>query len=153
MSRGSAILLILIGIGAFVVAYRTPHNRPDPQVAVFGDLSLTLEYATTAQARELGLGGRETVPHGYGMLFVFPKEGYHGFWMKDMQVPIDIFWLDDKGHVVFIAADVATSTYPHVFYPLHPAKYVLETEAGVARVERIAIGTSLILKKFPNVTK
>lgn len=87
------------------------------------------------------------------MLFVFPKDGLHGFWMKDTLVPLDIFWLDSKGQVVYIARDVATSTYPNVLYPATPARYVLETAAGFARARGIATGTLLQLKNFPNVSE
>ena len=41
-----------------------------------------LDYATTQTARELGLGGRAQIPDDYGMLFVFSKDDYYGFWMK-----------------------------------------------------------------------
>lgn len=85
------------------------------------------------------------------MLFAFQKDDYYGFWMKDMLAPIDIFWLDDKGQVVFIANEVATSTYPNVFYPSAPARYVLETAAGFARAHDIKIGARLLLKVFPSV--
>lgn len=119
----------------------------------FGGVSLSLDYATTTAARELGLGGRKSVPDDYGMLFVFLKDDEYGFWMKDMLVPIDVFWLDDKGQVVYIAEDVATSTYPSVFYPSAPARYVLETGAGFARAHSILKGTPLLLKSFPTVTE
>lgn len=123
------------------------------QTASFGGVSLSLQYALTPSARTLGLGGRTFVPSGYGMLFAFPKDGYYGFWMKDTLVPLDMFWLDDKGQVVSIAVNVAPSSYPHVFYPSLPARYVLETAAGFARAHGIATGTPLVLKKFPIVTQ
>ena len=87
------------------------------------------------------------------MFFVFQKDGMYGFWMKDMLVPIDIFWLDDKGQVISIAEEVATSSYPNVFYPSAPARYVLETAAGFARTHAIATGTPLYLKNFGGVSK
>lgn len=67
--------------------------------------------------------------------------------------PFDIFWLDSKGQVVYIAPDVATSTYPNVFYPSAPARYVLETVAGFAREHGIATGTTLQLKNFERVSE
>mgnify|MGYP001561318743 FL=1 len=107
----------------------------------------------TPETRGHGLGGRTEIQKYYGMLFIFPKDDYYGFWMKDMLVPLDIFWLDDKGQVVSIAQSVATSTYPNVFYPSTPARYVLETSAGFARERAIKIGTPLRLKNFPSITE
>lgn len=147
--------LLILGLGvliAFLALFRTaPESLP--ATAVFGGTTLQMEYATNEAARELGLGNRVSVPENYGMLFAFPKDAFYGFWMKDTLVPLDMFWLDSKGQVVYIAADVATSTYPHVFYPSQPARYVLETAAGFARAHHITPGTPLILKKFPVVSQ
>lgn len=141
-----AITVILVSLLLFYVPVL-------PATAEFGGATLQIEYARTPAERELGLGGRNHVPEGYGMLFVFPKDDRYGFWMKDTRVPLDIFWIDAKGHVVFIASDVATTTFPDVFYPPQPARYVLETAAGFSRTFRIVVGTPLLLKNFPIVSE
>jgi uncharacterized membrane protein (UPF0127 family) len=143
-----AILLVAIVCATFYFTYRTT-----PPAAEFGGMSLRLEYATTSAAREKGLGGRASIAADEAMLFVFPKDDSYGFWMKDTLVPLDIFWLNAQGHVTYIAADVATSSYPNVFYPSAPARYVLETRAGFARAHNIAIGTPLLLNNFPTVSQ
>lgn len=156
MSRNAYLVLALVVVGgaAAVLAYRTvPPAGSVASGAEFGGVSLRIEYATTTVARERGLGGRTEVARDYGMLFVFPKDEKHGFWMKDMLSPVDIFWLDAQGHVVSIAGDVATSTYPYVFYPSSPARYVLETAAGFAREHEVKNGTLLLLKNFPIVSE
>ena len=141
------ILVPALFFGFF--AYRT--YAPQTPTATFGGVSLTLEYALTPEARERGLGGRKSLPYNHGMLFAFPTSDYHGFWMKDTLVPLDLFWLNDQGQVVWIQKDVAPSSYPNVFKPVAPARYVLETLAGFARAHAIATGTPLLLKKFPSV--
>ena len=149
----AGLLIIAIGI-AILFTYRTSAPPTlSAAIGVFGGVSLTIDYATTEAAREKGLGGRTSIPSDYGMLFVFPKDDVYGFWMKDMLVPIDIFWLDDKGQVISIMSDIATSSYPNVFYPSAPIRYVLETIAGFAHAHSIAIGTSLLLKDFPSVSE
>lgn len=148
------ILIVGIGFGLFFI-YKTPSPSQIEQIAKaeFGGVSLRLEYATTTVARELGLGGRVNIPSDYGMLFVFQKDDYYGFWMKDTLVPLDLFWLDAQGQVVSIAEDVATSSYPHVFYPVAKSRYVLEMVAGFARAHSIVLGTPLLLKNFPTVSQ
>ena len=141
------LLAIAILVGTAIGIYKTSPT------AEFGGVSLRIDYATTEAEREKGLGGRTNIADNYGMLFIFPKSGRYGFWMKDMFVPIDIFWLNDKGQVVSIAQDVATSSYPNVFYPPTPALYVLETVAGFAEAHHIATGTPLVLKNFPSVSE
>ncbi len=145
------IFILIVTITAVLIVYETlPTPAP---TASFGGMSLRLDYATTSTSRERGLGGRANVAEDYGMLFVFPAAGKYGFWMKDMLVPIDIFWLDDKGQVIAIEQEVATSTYPDVFYPPVPIKYVLETAAGFAHTHHVSIGTPLVLQKFPTVSE
>lgn len=153
-------MFLVAGI-ALLFFYRTSVVKHlvfyNSDTAEFGGVSLILDYATTDAERERGLGGRANVPYDYGMLFVFPREGKYGFWMKDMLVPVDIFWLDGKGQVIYMEIDVATSTFPTVFYPVQPATYVLETTAGFAQAHNIATGTPLILRNglqsLPSITK
>jgi len=154
--RSLSVMVAVLGIlgAVFILLYRTP---PGPESGMptgeFGGVSLTLEFATTAASRNKGLGGRPSIPDDYGMLFIFPKDDKYGFWMKDVSVPLDIFWLDDKGQVVTIAEDVSPASYPHVFYPTKPARYVLETAAGFARVHAIATGTPLHLQHWLDVSE
>ena len=145
------ILLAIAAIGTTIfLFYRT---ESPSATAEFGGVSLRIEYATTDAAREKGLSGRGSIPGDYGMLFVFPKDALYGFWMKDMLVPIDMFWMNSQGQVVSIASNIATSTYPHVFYPTVPARYVLETAADFANQHGIATGTPLQLKNIPVVSE
>ena len=153
-SRVEIAFTFLIGLMTMGMAgiffYRTEQL---PKVAEFGGVSLRIEYATSTMTLERGLGGRTSIANDYGMLFIFPKDDKYGFWMKDMLIPIDIFWLNDKRQVVSIVSDVATSTYPNVFYPMEPARYVLETMAGFAREHNVATGTPLLLKNFPVISE
>lgn len=143
---GLVILVVALGATFF---YKTDVSAKGE----FGGVSLRIEYALTEAAREKGLGGRMSISSDYGMLFVFSKDDMYGFWMKDMLVPIDVFWLDSKGQVVSMTKNVATSSYPNVFYPNAPARYVLETASGFADTHSIATGTLLLLKNFPTVSK
>lgn len=147
------LIVAIAGLAAFLTYKTPPPAPPVASTAEFGGVSLMLDYATTPAERERGLGGRISIPSDYGMLFVFPKDDTYGFWMKDMLVPIDIFWLNAQGQVVSIAEDVTTSTYPSVFYPNMPARYVLETAAGFTQAHSVATGTPLLLKNFPTVTE
>lgn len=144
---------LLIGAGLLSL-YRTPALLPEQAtLAKFGGVSLRIDYATTTASREKGLSGRANIASDYGMLFVFMKDDRYGFWMKDTFVPLDMFWLDAEGQVVSIAENVLPSSFPDVFYPSVPARYVLETAAGFAKEHAIATGTLLILKSFPSVSE
>ena len=65
-------------------------------IVAIGGTIVTAEIVDTKEKLELGLSGREGLSFNKGMLFVFPKTGYHSFWMKDMSFPIDIIWLSKE---------------------------------------------------------
>ena len=106
---------------------------------------INFEIVTTASAQQRGLGGRAVIPDDYGMLFVFPSDSKYGFWMKDMLTPIDMVWLSSDGTVVGITPSVSPATYPDVFYPPSPIRFVLETRAGFAAEKNWKIGTKIQL--------
>ena len=107
------------------------------------------EFADTAEERAQGLSGRADVPSGYGLLFVFPEKGMHGFWMKDMLVPIDMIWLADDGTVLSVDESVSPATYPASFHPPLPVSLVLETRAGEARARGWTTGARIPLPPMP----
>mgnify|MGYP001568095727 FL=1 len=108
-----------------------------------GNISVAVDVADTEVLREQGLSGRSDLPSGRGMLFVFESDGLWGIWMKDMQFPIDIVWAGADGKVITVADNVAPETYPKVFSPSAPARYVLELPAGFAAAHGVIEGSKL----------
>jgi uncharacterized membrane protein (UPF0127 family) len=102
-----------------------------------------LQMATTAAAQEKGLGDRDSMPAGSGMLFAFPNEATRCFWMKDMRFPLDIIWTNKNKKVVYIQPEISPSTYPDDFCPSTPAQYVIELNAGEAYDAGIRVGETL----------
>jgi uncharacterized membrane protein (UPF0127 family) len=109
------------------------------------------ELSTTTEQQEQGLGDRPYIPDNYGMIFVFSHADRYGFWMKDMEVPLDIIWLSDTGTVLGIEASLATSSYPAAVYPPQPVKFVLETKAGFMQAHGIRVGDTF--PNLPNLSK
>ncbi len=121
---------------------------------------VSVEIADTESKRVRGLGGRRELGAREGMLFAFPRSGYHGMWMKDMRFSLDIVWFrmartnvacarDNAGEgvcleVVDVREHVAPETFPAVLYPREPAHYVLEVNAGIARGAGIQRGGTLL---------
>lgn len=116
---------------------------PAPWMRV-GDVSLKVNLASTPLERERGLSGRDSIGAD-GMLFIFPKSDYHGFWMKDMRFPIDMIWISEDLKVVHIEKNVSPDSYPHVFRPTSPARYILETDAHFADTFDISLGQRVVL--------
>ena len=110
---------------------------------VVGGVEVLVEVADTDVSREKGLSGRESLPEGKGMLFVFEKPDRYGFWMKDMKFPIDIIWIDSGFRIILIKESVSPSTYPTLFRPTDGALYVLEVPSGFSSKYNLSVGNKI----------
>jgi uncharacterized membrane protein (UPF0127 family) len=106
---------------------------------VIGDAKLKILLADTDEKRILGLSGKDHLEEGQAMLFIFPENGVHGIWMKDMNFAIDIIWLDSKFQVVDFLEGVTPASYPNVFKPKKDSRYVLEVNSGFIKINGIKI--------------
>lgn len=133
---------LVIILGSVFLFLKQPTVR-DGQVKIvkINDASIKAEIVRTPEARQKGLSGREVLSDGSGMLFVFDSPARHGFWMKNMNFAIDIVWIDDEFRVVGMEKEVSPETFPQIFYPSQPVKYVLELPAGFLEKHYIDIGT------------
>jgi uncharacterized protein len=123
---------------------RTEATLPDKTV-------IALEVAHTEAERQRGLMYRTSMPERAGMIFLFDRPGIYPFWMKNTRIPLDMFWTDTAGRVVWIAESVPPCTadpcpeYP----PKATASYVIETNAGFAKRHQLKIGDVFRLGALP----
>lgn len=132
-------ILAFFGVGMFLA------STPSTQTlhALLGGEAFVFEVADTDALRIKGLSGRNALHKGKGMLFVFPEDGRYGFWMKDMRFPIDIVWLDRSHRIIEVKKGASPSSYPEVFLPVLPARYVIEIQAGFFEKYQLKIGDIL----------
>ena len=101
------------------------------------------EVVTSFEDRARGLMYRDALGDDKGMLFVFDTDACYAFWMKNMNFPIDILWLDGGMGVVDIATAEPCTDNCLSYVPDHPARYVLEVPAGFAAAHGISTGSIL----------
>lgn len=139
--------IAILAAGIFAYGYwASPHSMTQPYAirqVLIGSSAVTAEVADTEALRERGLSGRQSLPEGRGMLFVFDSPGLYGFWMKDMRFSIDIIWAAADGTIISIERDASPESYPRAFHPAAPAQYVLEVPAGFSRARGIEPGMAL----------
>ena len=143
-----AIFLVLLSGTFFMLRYNLGMPSRDAlpsgkSSVVVGESVFTVDIAETSALREQGLSGRVALPEKGGMLFVFDKPIIEHFWMKDMNFPIDIVWIGDDMHVVDLSEHLTPESYPKIFSPRVPARYVLEIGYGVVAREKIKIGDAV----------
>lgn len=108
--------------------------------------ALTAELANTRASRELGLSGRHSMRDNEGMLFAFDVPGKYGFWMKDMEFPLDIIWINENGVVVSIERELTPESYTsnkQVYINHVDASYVLEINAGLSEKYGLYLGSKV----------
>lgn len=139
------IIITLVGAAAlaFLVMIRPPAYTTPTHVQV-GGVTIPVEVASSQEEQTRGLSGRDSLPEGSGLLFDFKGQGVWGIWMKDMNFPIDIVWANDT--VVTVAYSISPDTYPQVFTPTSPVRYVLELPAGYAARNGIVEGVSFVVQ-------
>lgn len=107
------------------------------------DKEFLLEVADEPKEWEKGLSGRVNL-EGDGMIFIFPESDYYGFWMKDMRFSLDFVWVGESGVIVDITENVSPETFPKVFYPSKPVKYVIEFPAGYVQKYKLTQGMRIL---------
>jgi uncharacterized membrane protein (UPF0127 family) len=138
----AVIVIALLWRASPQPAALSPSVQP---VVVLDGQTINVELEKTPADQELGLGGRTGLPDHSGMLFIFPDDAQHMFWMKDMQFSIDMIWFSADGTVIYIQPDVSPDTYPEAFGPSAPSRYVLEVPANFASTYQIKIGDKATL--------
>lgn len=138
VKRFCSLALALLAARAVAAPSVIPLSLPSGKV-------LKVEVMVKDEDRQMGLMFRPSLPDDHGMLFVFSELGFHGIWMKNCKFPIDILWLDEGRHVVHLEESVPPCKADPcpVYNPLRKAAYVVELNAGQARREKTAVGSSV----------
>jgi hypothetical protein len=106
-----------------------------------GRINIMAEIAATEEQRSRGLMFREEVNDGEGMLFIFERDQFVSFWMKDTLVPLSIAYIAHNGVIleIFDMEPKDLTPVPSSF----PVRYALEvpqnwfSRAGIGPWDRI----------------
>lgn len=106
-----------------------------------GSNIIKIDLAISREEQIRGLSGRKSLCPDCGLLFIFPQRQVRSFWMKNMNFPIDIIWIDG-GKIVKIDKDLPPEgEFPEKSYSsVVPADIVLEVNAGYSDRHNIKEG-------------
>lgn len=134
------LIVAVVMVAAGVVAFTIDTNRDYSKITL-NNVTHTTTVLRTPEELQKGLSGSESLPEGQAMVFVFPRDEKWGIWMKDMNYPIDIVWLDSGRTVVHLVKNAQPSSYPSTtFSPSVNSRYVIELPSGTIERTGIAIG-------------
>ena len=146
VSWGAAAVLAAACGGAGKSTAPTPSpGASGPRIAMPSGSVYRVELAKTPEDQAQGLMYRESLPEKSGMLFLFPANEVHRFWMKNTMIPLDMIWMDPAGKVLFVSANTPPcKADPCPDYgPNAPASSVLEIAGGLAAKEAVKPGSVL----------
>jgi uncharacterized protein len=134
----AALVLTASAVPLFAAPPEIPLTLPSGKV-------LRVELMINDEDRAMGLMFRPSLAPDRGLLFVFERADFHGFWMKNCRFPIDMIWLDEEKRVVHLAEAVPPCKAEPcpVYEPLRRASYVIELNAGQARREKAVVGATV----------
>ncbi|WP_396631992.1 DUF192 domain-containing protein [Maribacter sp. R86514] len=152
----SSVILIVVALLAFsckeepkkTIATQSIDFNHEGDITIFLNASDTvktkfnIEFAETDYETQTGLMYRKGMEDDQGMLFIFPDQRMHSFYMKNTEFPLDIIYIKD---------DLKIASFQENAQPLNetglssqvPIKYVLEINGGLAQELGLSIGDSI----------
>ncbi len=144
MSPGQKIrtfLLILL-----LLPYSSAYSESFQKIPLYiKGKEIWVEVARTPEERAVGLMGRKHLGKEEGMFFIFEKEDYHSFWMKDTLIPLSIAFIDREGRIVKIVDMKPLTLTSHP--PPKPILYALEMNQGWFAKNGIKAGDAVRFSK------
>jgi uncharacterized protein len=103
---------------------------------------VNVEIADTDEERKRGLMFRKSLGTNDGMLFIFEREEYVAFWMKNTFIPLDMIFISSNGTINEIKENIQPCLAEpcEIYKSIYPVKYVLEVNANFSRNNNISVG-------------
>ena len=112
-----------------------------------GPVTLTVELAEAAEARQRGLMHRESLGADEGMLFDFGQERVVSIWMENTLIPLDILYIRADGTIAKIITGAQPMSRRQLFSDV-PVLSVLEINSGRAAELGVAPGDRVLHRWF-----
>jgi uncharacterized protein len=130
----------------FAVLRHATACQAQPQVTITTErsreLTFQVEVADTPAKRELGLQYRRDLAVDRGMIFLFPAESEHSFWMKNTPIPLDMIFISKDRKIVGIVEQAVPFSTDSRSVP-GSSQFVLEINGGLSKRYGIKAGDSV----------
>ena len=147
------IVLAILIIFFFYIASAKADKRRITLVNAEGEkIGVDAEIARSPPVMMKGLMGRKSIGEYEGMVFVFPREGIHSFWMLNTTIPLDAIFISSDGGVVDVIQMEPCGfnvTKCRSYVPKAASLYVLEVNKGFSEKNAIVPGKSSLVLPVP----
>jgi uncharacterized protein len=108
--------------------------------------NIVVEIAETLEEQSLGLMNRDPITYDQGMLFIYSEPQIASMWMKNVNFPLDLIFIDNRQLILNIKANAKPRTSE-----LHESnglcKYVVEVLGGFCEKYKIEKEQKVVLKR------
>lgn len=111
-----------------------------------GNKRLRAKVANDMAKRGKGLSGAKKLKDNECMLFIFHHAAKYPVWMRGMNFPIDILWLDEQKKIIDMRSDMKPARHIldfSTYSPRKEAKYAIELPAGFVKDKKVKTSTSV----------
>lgn len=135
MSKWILLTILFLGAGCT--------TQSQPMVVFQNGTVVGVEIVESDAERARGLSGRAGLPSGRGMLFLHEEFTVQSYWMKGMEFPIDIIWIDGDEMVGFVENAQPEDPPLTIYTSPVPVDKVLEVSSGFVARNGLEIGDIL----------
>lgn len=142
-------LLLLTGTIAVAQTQGQDRNEGEWWTLQLAAETFRIERVAEPENRRQGLMGR-TLARDEGMLFDFPAGTVPAIWMRNMHISLDLIYVDDRGQIANIFADVppCRNMPCDIYRAEKPLRFVLELPDGTAARLGLTVGQQLQMDEF-----
>lgn len=128
---------LCLGPGLLYGQEFSKYGNPFVWVTV-GQTGVKAEVVRSPGKIYLGLGYRQELPEGRGMLFLMPRMEPQNFCMRGMKFPLDIIWITE-GKIVGLEKNIKPQFTGTLCSP-RPVQFVLEVPGGFSDRHGLRVG-------------
>jgi uncharacterized membrane protein (UPF0127 family) len=146
-----------LGLSLATFFYAVSAGAASPrQIISFCGQHYDVEVVKTEASRSKGLMDRDKVEAGHGMLFIFRNPQALNFWMKNVNIPLDIAYFDSKGkfvkaHLMKAESRMLMDQQRAQYLSEKPAQFALEAAAGSFTQRPVAELMKCRLQPLPKI--
>jgi uncharacterized protein len=130
----------------FMILSRATACQAQPKVTIAPkegrEATFQVEVADNPSKRELGLQYRRELTPDRGMIFLFPEEAQHAFWMRNTPLALDMIFISRDKKIVGIVEQAVPFSLDSRSVGV-PSQFVLEINGGLSRRYGFKVGDNV----------
>lgn len=146
------IIIILVPLIVFLFFKKNSNPKFSATKIKINNIEYNTEIAKTISQKSAGLSNRKELCSNCGMIFIFTKDGYQPFWMKNTFIPLDMIWINSNGKITDIITATQTNS-TKILQNTQPARYVLELNAYDTEKIGLKVGDIIDLSHLNDQSK